>query len=214
MQKDKNPHGFMVQSFNGKKKTVTQSRKHSLKTELTSSQTTLHRLKRISSWSKMKQFAAIMFKFKDILLDIIKPKTINTPGQFVDMSLLQRRESSITKMYQQRCFQNKTNRLADGKYVSRKSNISKLDPFLDDHKVIRVGGRISQSRMEYKLKHPILLSKYQRMVILHQSSLFFITEELVKHGGREMIIKEIRKTLLSKIPCVSIRKHIFFEALI
>ena len=159
MQKDKNPHGFMVQSFNGKKKTVSQSRKHSLKTELTSSQTTLHRLERISSWSKMKQFAAIMFKFKDILLDIIKPKTINTPGQFVDMSLLQRRESSITKMYQQRCFQNKTNRLADGKYVSRKSNISKLDPFLDDHKVIRVGGRISQSRMEYKLKYPILLSK-------------------------------------------------------
>ena len=74
--------------------------KHSLKTNLTSSRTTtLNRLERITSGSKMKQVIAIMFRFKDMLLDIIKSNKINTPGQLVDMNLLQRSESSIIKMY-------------------------------------------------------------------------------------------------------------------
>ena len=68
-------------------------------------------------------------------------------------------ESSIIKMYLQRCFQNYIRRLVDGKYVSRKGKIFKLDPFVGDHEMIEVGSRTSQSRMEYKLKHPILLSK-------------------------------------------------------
>ena len=76
--------------------------------------------------------------------------------QLVDMNLLQQSESSIIKIYQQSCFQNEISRLLDGMCVSRKRNIFKLDPFLDDHEIIRVGGRIRQSRMEYKLKHPIL----------------------------------------------------------
>ena len=134
--------------------------KHSLKTNLTSSITsTPDRLESISSWSKMKQVVAIMFRFKDMLLDIIKSNKINTTGQLVDMSLLQRSESSIIKIYQQSCFQNEISRLLEGKCVSRKSNILKLDPFLDDHEIIRIGGRISQSRMNFKLKHPILLPK-------------------------------------------------------
>ena len=113
-------------------------------------------MERISSWSKMKRVVAIMLRFKDMLLNIIKSNKINSTGQLADMHLLQRSESSVIKMYQQSCFQNETSRLLDGKCVSRESNIFKLDPFLDDHEIIRVGGRIRQSRMEYKLKHPIL----------------------------------------------------------
>ena len=94
-----------------------------------------------------------------MLLDIIKSNKINTTGQLVDMSLLQRSESSIIKIYQQSCFQNEISRLLDGKCVSRKSNVFKLDPFLYDQEIIRVGGRMRQSRMEDKLKHPILLPK-------------------------------------------------------
>ena len=87
-----------------------------------------------------------MLRFKDMLLNIIKSNKINTTGQLVDMNLLQRNESSIIKMYHQSCFQNEISRLLDGKCVSRKSNIFKLDPFLDDHEVIRVGGSNRQSR--------------------------------------------------------------------
>ena len=163
--------------------------KHSLKTNLTSSRTTtLDRLERISSWSKMKRVVAIMFRFKDMLLDIIKPNKINTAGQVVDMKLLQRSESSIIKMYQQSCFQNKISRLLDRKCVSKKSNILKLDPFLDNHEIIGVGGRFSQFRMEYKLKHPILLAKNGHIA----SVIIDFYHRRVGHGGRGITINEIR----------------------
>ena len=81
--------------------------KQTMKTNLTSSRTTtLYRLERISSCSKMKRVVAIMLRFKDVLLDIIKSNKINITGQLVDTNLLQRSESSIIKMYQQSCFQN------------------------------------------------------------------------------------------------------------
>ena len=38
----------------------------------------------------MKRVVA-MFKFKDMLLDIIKPYKINTTGQLLDMNLLKKR---------------------------------------------------------------------------------------------------------------------------
>ena len=111
--------------------------KHSLKTNLTSSRTTtLNRLERITSGSKMKQVIAIMFRFKDMLLDIIKSNKINTPGQLVDMNLLQRSESSIIKMYLQKCFQSKISGPVNRRCASRKRNIFKLDTFLDDCEII------------------------------------------------------------------------------
>ena len=98
--------------------------KHSLKTNLTLSRTTtLNRLERISSWSKMKRVVAIIFRFKDMLLDIVNSNEINTTRELVDMNLLQRSESSIIKMYRQSCFQNEISRPLDRKCVPRKSKM-------------------------------------------------------------------------------------------
>ena len=72
------------------------------------------------------------------------------------MNLLQRSESSIIRMYQQRCFQNE---ISKRKVCFKEEKHFQVDPFLDYHEIIRLGGRIRQSRMEYKLKHPILLPK-------------------------------------------------------
>ena len=73
MQRNKHPHGFIVQSFYGKRKKTWPKQnsydlceedpevKDSLKMNLTSSRTTtLDRLERISFWSKRKQVNAIM----------------------------------------------------------------------------------------------------------------------------------------------------------
>ena len=65
--------------------------KHSLKTNIPLSRTTkFDKLKKISSWSNMKR-VVVMFKFKDMLLDIIKPYKINTTGQLLDMNLLKKK---------------------------------------------------------------------------------------------------------------------------
>ena len=71
----------------------------------------------------MKRVVAIIFRFKDMLLDIVNSNEISTTGELVDMNLLQRSESSIIKMYQQSCFQNEISRLLDRKCVPRKSKM-------------------------------------------------------------------------------------------
>ena len=62
----------------------------------------------------MKRVVEIMFRFKSILLDIIKSNKIETTGQFVDINLLQRSESSIIKLHKERYFQNEFSRLING----------------------------------------------------------------------------------------------------
>ena len=136
-----------------------------------------------------------------MLLNIIKSNKINTTGQLVDMNLLQRSEFSIIKMYQQSCFQNEISRLLDQKCVSRKTNIFKLDPFLDDHEIIRVGGRIRQSRMEYKLKHPILLPKNGYI-----TSVIDFYHRRVGHDGRGITINEIQSNGFWVINCTGAMK--------
>ena len=105
-------------------------------------------------------------------------------------------------MYQQRYFQNEISRLLDGKCVSRKSNIFKLDSFLDNHEIIRLGGRISQSRMEYKLKHPVLLPKNGFIA----SVIIGFYHRRVGHGGRGMPINEIRNNGFWVINCTAVVK--------
>ena len=144
-----------------------------------------------------------MFRFKDMLLDIIKSNMINTTGQHVDMKLLQRSESSIIKMYQQSCFQNEIRGLLDGKCVF------KLDPLLDDHEIIRVGARISQSRMEHKLKHSILLPKNGHIT----SVIIDYYHRRVGHGGRAMTINEIRSNGFWVINCTAAVKSMVWKCI-
>ena len=102
-------------------------------------------------------------------------------------------------MYQQSCFQNEISRLLDGRCVSRKSNIFKLDPFLDNHEIIRVGGRIRQSRMEYKLKHSIVLPKNGHIT----SVIIDFYHRKVGYGGKGMTINEIRSNGFWVINCTA-----------
>ncbi len=43
--------------------------------------------------------------------------------------------------------------------VASKSAIYKLDPFMDKNGVLRVGGRLRNSSLNYETKHPMLLPK-------------------------------------------------------
>ena len=162
----------------------------SLRSSLTSIRnTTLDRLESISSWSNMKRAVATMFKFRYMLiLVIIKSKKIYIPVQFVNMNLLQRSEFPIIKVYQQRYFQNEISRIIDEKCFSRQSNLFKLGPFLGNHKIIRASGKISQYRMKYKLKHPILLTKNVHIM----SVIICFYHRRDGHGGRRITINEIR----------------------
>ena len=63
------------------------------------------------------------------------------------------------------------NHLKERRKLLRSSNIVKLDPFLDQDGILRVGGRLNRSSLTFEEKHPILLPKKQIHNSTHNSSL-------------------------------------------
>ncbi|XP_058828458.1 uncharacterized protein LOC131688285 [Topomyia yanbarensis] len=70
---------------------------------------------------------------------------------------------------QQKHFLNDINRLKEGKSVHRGSFVYLLDPCLDDNGLLRVGGRLRQSKLSYDTKHQLLLPRHSILtsLILH-----------------------------------------------
>ena len=46
------------------------------------------------------------------------------------------------------------------------SNLYKLDPFLDEEGLLRVGGRLKNSTSPYKIKHPLIMLKSSHVTAL------------------------------------------------
>ena len=43
--------------------------------------------------------------------------------------------------------------------MKKKSDLYRLDPFLDEHGILRVGGRIREASLAYEVKHPVILPR-------------------------------------------------------
>ncbi|KAL0861062.1 hypothetical protein ABMA27_009574 [Loxostege sticticalis] len=75
--------------------------------------------------------------------------------------------------------------------LSSKSKILALSPFMDDNKLIRVGGRIDASQYTYEKKHPILLHSSN-----HLTKLIFQREHLRNfHAGPQLLLATVRETI-------------------
>jgi len=77
----------------------------------------------------------------------------------------------LVKMVQSTYFAPELNELKRNKTVKFNSKIASLNPFLDEHSIIRVGGRLRNSTLQYEHKHPILLPSNHaltRMIIMHE----------------------------------------------
>ena len=97
--------------------------------------------------------------------------------------------------------------------VLKKSNIYRLDPFLDQEGILRVGGRLHRADLSYEKRHPIILPKEHHITKL----LIRQYHQNVYHQGRVITHGAIRGAgywivgghrLVSKIlnSCVTCRK--------
>ena len=73
--------------------------------------------------------------------------------------------------------------------MKKKSCLHKLDPFLDENGILRVGGRIKLSSLSYKLKYPIFLPKKGQATEL----ILCPYHQLVEHQGRVIGQNEVRQ---------------------
>ncbi|XP_043467276.1 uncharacterized protein LOC122501682 [Leptopilina heterotoma] len=79
--------------------------------------------------------------------------------QLLDIDELNRAEKRIIKIIQTSSFANEIRLLSQSKELSKGSKIFPLNPFLDEEKILRVGGRLKHSDLPYAVQHPILLPK-------------------------------------------------------
>lgn len=108
-----------------------------------------------------------------------------------DPDAFKRSEQFVVKVVQNESFHREIEALASGKHIPRNSSILRLDPYLDDNGVLRVGGRLKNSNLPQTEKNPLILPKKHHISTLivahyhqevqHQGRLF--TEGAIRTAG-------------------------------
>ena len=111
---------------------------------------------RFSDWSKAEGVVSYIKR----LSNKNKPETVIT-------SVAERQEAEILifKEVQRTAFEDEITRFRNqggNCKLMKNSRLLKLDPFLDDHGLLRVGGRLEKSTLPFELKHP--RSSYQEVL--------------------------------------------------
>jgi hypothetical protein len=110
--------------------------------------------------------------------------------QGLTVQQLEEAESCIVKLVQSEAFKEelKTLNNAKGKPVSKTSSLNRLDPFVDDRVVLRVGGRVQKGDFAFGIKHPIILPRKCHVTQL----IIRYFHERIKHQERSITTNEIR----------------------
>ena len=166
------------------------------------------RFSRFSSWTKAKKAVALCLRY------IAKLKNPNIEvSQPLNVTELMNSEKTILRHIQMEVFNKEYTMLQSRDNVrdncqSRKqtsvvgtnSSLYRLDPYLDNDGIIRVGGCLSNSNLATELKNPIILPRKHhitQIIIRH-------FHERTKHQGRRMTINEIRANGFWIIGCSSV----------
>ena len=116
-----------------------------------------------TKWLKMKKIMAWVILAKEIWTKRIKKPTSDNLRKLMNVELLEKAANSIVIMAQVKSFWEEIRVLSaksDSRVeVNKSSKLYKLDPFLDNDGLLRVGGRLGKSRLSYSEAHPLVLLK-------------------------------------------------------
>ncbi|XP_049882518.1 uncharacterized protein LOC126378330 [Pectinophora gossypiella] len=179
---------------NLKTKTCTNTKKQSTTKTLTTTTLTtsmknrypssLVRFERYSKLTTLQRSLAYVLRFTSKL----RGTNINTGH--LSTEELQESLNYLIKQHQIECFSTEINLLSNNKCLPSKSRLLSLRPFLDEHGILRVGGRIQQASENYEKKHPILLESKH-----HFTNLLFAHEhKRLLHCGPQLLLTNLRQT--------------------
>ena len=186
----------------------------------------LERLEYFSDWNRAKRAVAVCLKFKKRLRnhEVKKPK-LPKKGKTSQKNIqlyepltvedIREAEHEIIKHVQRVSFKEEVDTLKprkadkdtpDPKVTKKQSKVLKgtssvyrLDPFLDDNGVMRVGGRIRKAACAEDVKHPVILPRKHHiteLVVRH-------CHQQTQHQGRGMTTNEIRTNGFWVLGCSS-----------
>ncbi len=180
-----------------------------------------NRLGYFSSWNRARRAVANCLRLKALLKQRVLNKKAADPAQQVDTSGtltvldLGQAEKEIIKGVQAEVFHDELKLLKSMKLpphtpdrknakernqaIKGTSCLYRLDPYLDDDGIIRVGGRLRRAGFPLEIKHPAILPRKHHITEL----LIRHCHELVEHQGRGMTTNEIRSHGFWIIGCSS-----------
>ena len=171
--------------------------------------TVLAYLESVSDWHRAKRVIAVSLLWKQKLRNAIEqtnPASVKRTQRhvLVDTATLQKAEFEIERKVQAECFSEEIKILCylksrsssvDGttarqrnKYLKGTSSLYRLDQFLDDQGIMRVGRRIRRAANNPYFNHPMILPRKHHitnLIIRH-------FHKHVQHHGRCMTTNEIR----------------------
>lgn len=112
---------------------------------------------------------------------VVEPMPHICPEEFHQAEIV------LLLLVQKEQFLEEIKHLRNGKYIPKSSPLFKLHPFMDDHGLLRVKGRIQMSTLQFDEKHPIIIPKGYVAVLLARS--FHLA---LKHAGVKQMMSAIR----------------------
>lgn len=184
----------------------------------------LQRLECFSNWHRAKRALAVCLRHREILLtrirkrkllDALESSDVNQKFRSVTVEEMRMAEQEIIKMAQNAAFSKELEILKglksdkevqDRKEIRRRnqtmrktSTLLRLDPFLDENGIMRVGRRIRRASISEEVKHPVVLPRKG-----HTSELVIrYFHERIEHQGRRFTLNEIRSSGYWIIGCSS-----------
>ena len=162
---------------------------------------------KISSWSKFKRIISLLLCYKRKLLQHSRiekgwtgTNSINCNDRLFNLEELKRAEKEVIKSVQQRHFKEEIIALHNGNSMKSSSKIVKLDPFLDQDGILKVGRRIGKCNISDEVQLPTLLLKSCKTADL----IMQWCHNKVAHAGRGITINQIRSSGFWIVSCNSL----------
>lgn len=148
---------------------------------------------RYSSYIKLVRISAYVLRFIQNLRNNAETKQRRQTGSLSADELCASRRM-LVRFTQRQSFPDVYENLLNNKPIHSSNKqfnrISGLNVFLDEHKVIRVGGRLCNSTsFDYNKKHPMLLCSKNRFTVL----LFDYEHKRLLHAGPQLLLSTMRE---------------------
>ncbi|XP_070518846.1 uncharacterized protein [Cardiocondyla obscurior] len=139
---------------------------------------------RISSWTRILRTVARVIKFVKILKSKIKAQVRSSAD--ITAQNLNETERLIMEYLQRRMFPEEREAIINKTPIKKSSKLIALNPFIENG-LIRVGGRLANSSLQYEAKHPVVLSRHT------------VTIRIIEDAHRRCIHGGVKLTLIKAV---------------
>ena len=156
---------------------------HAFNTKSREENPILRQLQRFTSWNRMQRVVALCLSLK-------KHVVRGSSRAQLTVAELQSSADVIIKLVQKEHFGEEIRDLnSELETVKCTSPLYKLDPFVDENGLLRVGGRLRSSSLPFHVKHPVLLPKKHHV----SDAILRHFHQHTVHQGRGMTICSLRE---------------------